>query len=220
MRRREFLTISAGAIGATALYIIAREYGPLERRGDDVLVPLRFFTAKEARVISAACERIFPRDANGAGATDAGVSIYIDRQLAGPYGRDKYRYVKPPFVTSVPEHGYQAQDNPRQVYRAGIRGLGDFDELSTDEQIRKLKEIETSSFFQLLRRHTIEGMFCDPMHGGNSEQVGWALIGYPGPQLSYREDIDRHFGQAFRPKITTVQQSAGRVPPLMEDERD
>ena len=220
MRRREFLTISAGAIGATTVYILAREYGPLERRGEDVVVPLRFFTAKEARIVSAACERIFPRDANGAGATDGGVVIYIDRQLAGPYGRDKYRYVKPPFLTSVPEHGYQAKENPRQIYRAGIRGLGNFDELSTGEQIRKLKEIETSSFFQLLRRHTIEGMFCDPMHSGNSGQVGWVLIGYPGPQWSYREDIDRHFGQAFRPKATTVQQLVGRVPPLLEDERD
>ena len=220
MRRREFLTISGGVIGATALYLIAREYGPLERHGEDVVVPLRFFTAKEARVVSAACERIFPRDANGAGATDAGVVIYIDRQLAGPYGRDKYRYVKPPFLSSVPEHGYQAKENPRQIYRAGIRGLGTFDELSTDDQIRKLKGIETSPFFRLLRRHTIEGMFCDPMHRGNSGQVGWALIGYPGPQMSYREDIDRHFGEAFRPKVTTVQQLVRRVPPLLEDERD
>jgi gluconate 2-dehydrogenase gamma chain len=181
---------------------------------------LRYFTAKEARVVSAACERIFPRDANGGGAADASVVIYIDRQLAGPYGRDKYRYVKPPFLTSVAEHGYQAKENPRQIYRAGIRGLGDFDELPTDEQIRKLKSVETSPFFRLLRGHTIEGMFCDPMHRGNSGQVGWALIGYPGPQMSYREDIDRHFGEAFRPEATTVQQLVGSVPPLLEDERD
>lgn len=220
MRRREFLTISAGAIGATTLLILARESGALERQGDDVVVPLRFLTAKEARVVSAACERIFPRDASGPGATDAGVIIYIDRQLAGPYGRDKYRYTKPPFVTSVPEHGYQAKENPRQMYRAGIRDLGNFDELAVDEQIRKLKEIETSSFFQLLRRHTIEGMFCDPMHGGNADLVGWALIGYPGPQWSYRDDIDRHFGQAWRPKATTVEQLMGHVPPLMEDESE
>jgi gluconate 2-dehydrogenase gamma chain len=220
MRRREFLTISAGAIGASALYILTRESGPLERRGANVVVPLRFFTAKEARVVTAACESIFPRDASGPGAMDAGVVIYIDRQLAGPYGRDKYRYVKPPFVTSVPEHGYQGKENPRQIYRAGIRDLGNFNKLSTDEQIRKLKEIETSSFFQLLRRHTIEGLFSDPMHGGNIGLVGWALIGYPGPQWSYREDIDQHFGQAWRPKATTVEQLMGRVPPLLEDESD
>ena len=220
MRRREFLTISAGAIGATALYILTRESGPLELRGANVVVPLRFFTAQEARVVSAACESIFPRDASGPGAMDAGVVIYIDRQLAGPYGRDKYRYVKPPFVTSVPEHGYQGKEDPRQIYRAGIRDLGNFGELSTGEQIRKLKAIETSGFFQLLRRHTIEGMFCDPAHGGNTGLVGWALIGYPGPQWSYREDIDRHFGQAWRPKATTLEQLTGRVPPLLEDESD
>jgi gluconate 2-dehydrogenase gamma chain len=220
MRRREFITISAGAIGATALYVLTQESDGLELRGGNVAVPLRFFTAKEARVVSAACESIFPRDASGPGAMDAGVAIYIDRQLAGPYGRDKYRYVKPPFVTSVPEHGYQGKENPRQIYRAGIRDLGDFAKLSTDEQIRKLKAIEASGFFQLLRRHTIEGMFCDPAHGGNTGLVGWALIGYPGPQWSYREDIDRHFGQAWRPKATTLEQLTGRVPPLLEDETD
>ena len=200
MRRREFLTISAGAIRATALYILTRESGPLERQGANVVVPLRFFTAKEARVVSAACERLCPRDASGPGATDAGVVIYIDRQLAGPYGRDKYRYVKPTFVTSVPEHGYQGKEARARSYRAGIRDLGNFRKLSTDDQIRKLKEIESSSFFRLLRRHTIEGMFCDPAHGGNTGLVGWTLIGYPGPQWSYRADIDQHFGQAWRPR--------------------
>ena len=220
MRRREFLTISAGTIGATALYILTRESSTFERRGANVVVPLRFFTAKEAGVVSAACERIFPRDANGPGAMDAGVVIYIDRQLAGPYGRDKYRYVKPPFVTSVPEHGYQGEENPRQIYRAGIHGLGNFGKLSPAEQVLKLQAIETSGFFQLLRRHTIEGMFCDPAHGGNTGLVGWVLIGYPGPQWSYRQDIDRHFGQAWRPQSTTLEQLTGRVPPLLEDERD
>ncbi len=72
-----------------------------------VRVPLRFFTAAEARVVVAACERIFPNDESGPGATEAGVVVYIDRQLAGPYGRDKYRYTKGPFVESLPEHGYQ-----------------------------------------------------------------------------------------------------------------
>jgi len=221
VRRREFVTISAGAIGATALYIITRESGPLKRKGDKVAVPLRFFTAREARLVSAACERIFPRDASGPGAADAAVVIYIDRQLAGPYGRDKYRYVKPPFRTSVAEHGYQGKRNPRQIYRAGIRDLDDFVELSVEAQIRKLKEIETSSFFQLLRSHTIEGMFCDPVHGGNAGLVGWALVGYPGPQWSFREDIDRHYGKAWRPKVTTLQQmTGGRVPPLIENESE
>ena len=220
MRRRQFLTVSAGAVSAMVLYVVARESGLLVRDDGTIDVPLRFFTAKEARTVSTACETIFPRDAHGSGATDAGVVIYIDRQLAGPYGRDKYRYTKPPFLTSVAEHGYQGEQNPRQMYRAGIRELGTFDELSSDAQISKLTEIENTSFFQLLRRHTIEGMFCDPVHGGNADLVGWTLIGYPGPQFNYRDAIDRHFGEPWRPKAGSMERLMGRVPPLLEDEKD
>lgn len=220
MRRRQFLAIPAGALGGTLLYVLARESARLEARDGSVAVPLRFFTTDEARVVAAACERIFPRDANGPGAIDAGVSIYIDRQLAGPYGRDKYRYVKGPFVTSVPEHGYQGKATPRQIYREGIRALGRFADLSVDAQDRALGQIEHSPFFELLRRHTIEGMFCDPMHGGNTGLAGWKLIGYPGPQMSYRDDIDRHYGQAWRPKAVSLQQLTKRTLPLSEDERD
>jgi len=39
--------------------------------------------------------------------------------------------------------------------------------------------IERSHFFQLLRTHTIEGMFCDPMHAETPGLIGWQLIGFP-----------------------------------------
>ncbi len=220
MRRREFLTIPAGAIGGTLLYVAARESLRLKVERGKVRVPLRFLTAEEARVISAACERIFPGDASSPGATDAGVVIYIDRQLAGPYGRDKFRYVKAPFVTSVPEHGYQGPENPRQIYRAGIPSLGNFADLPIDAQVRRLTAIEHTRFFELLRTHTLEGMFCDPMHGGNADLTGWNLIGYPGPQMSYRNDIDKHFGQAWRPRPASLQQITGRAAPVWEDEKE
>jgi gluconate 2-dehydrogenase gamma chain len=46
------------------------------------------------------------------------------------------------------------------------------------------------AFFTQLRNDTIEGMFSDPMHGGNRDLVGWKLIGYPGAQRFYTpEDI-------------------------------
>jgi gluconate 2-dehydrogenase gamma chain len=220
MRRREFLSIQAGAVGGTLLYFLSRESVRLEARDGKVRVPLRFFTSEEARTVTAACERIFPRDASGPGATDAGVVIYIDRQLAGPYGRDKYRYAKPPFVSSVPEHGYQGKETPRQIYRAGLREIGNFADLPVDAQIRKLTQIERSRFFDLLRTHTIEGMFSDPSHGGNADLAGWKLIGYPGPQMNYRNDIDRHYGQAWRPKPASLQQLIGRSAPVWEDEKD
>ena len=223
MKRREFLAVPASAIGGTLLYTLAREPLRLQAQtgGKDgiVKVPLRFFTAEEARVVAAACERIFPSDASGPGATEAGVVIYIDRQLAGPYGRDKYRYTKGPWVESFPEHGYQGKENPQETYRLGLKDLGNFTALSTEEQNKKLAEIERPHFFQLLRAHTIEGMFCDPMHGGNAGLIGWQLIGYPGPQMSYRNEIDKHFGQPWRPKPASLEQITGRTPNPWEDEK-
>lgn len=46
-------------------------------------------------------------------------------------------------------------------------------------------ELDPGLFFSTLRADTIEGMFADPLYGGNAGMVGWALIGYPGSQRSY-----------------------------------
>src|SRR6185503_9210088 len=81
MKRRVFLTVPAAAIGGTLLYTLAGERVRLQAQNGNVKVPLRFFTAEEERVVTAACERIFPSDASGPGATEAGVVIFIDRQL-------------------------------------------------------------------------------------------------------------------------------------------
>ena len=219
MKRREFLTVPAAAIGGTLLYTLAGEPVRMQAQTGTVKVPLRFFTAEEARVVAAACSRIFPSDASGPGATEANVVIFIDRQLAGPYGRDKYRYSKGPWVESYPEHGYQGKENPRETYRAAIKTLGDFTSLSPADQDAKLRSIEKSHFFQLLRTHTIEGMFSDPMHGGNAGLIGWQLAGYPGPQMGYRDEIDKHFGQPWRPKPASLEQITGRRGNPWEDEQ-
>src|SRR5580700_9729515 len=156
MKRREFLTVPATALGGTLLYTLAREPVRVQAQSGNLDIPLRFFSAAEARVITAACARIFPSDATGPGATEAGVVIYIDRQLAGPYGRDKYRYTKGPFVTSVPEHGYQGKQTPREMYRAGLAQLGAFADLTPEKQDETLLSIEKTTFFQMLRGHTLE----------------------------------------------------------------
>ena len=43
------------------------------------------FTQPEALIVAAAASRIFPSDETGPGAQEAGVAVYIDRQLAGPW---------------------------------------------------------------------------------------------------------------------------------------
>jgi gluconate 2-dehydrogenase gamma chain len=212
MRRREFLTLSATSIGGVLVYSLDREVVRLSAQANQsIRIPLRFFSQAEALVVAAAASRIFPSDEAGPGAQEAGVAVYIDRQLAGPWGRDRHRYTQGPFEENAPaEFGYQGKATPQQIYRQGLKDLTGFDHLEPAEQDKKLKGIETTLFFSLLRQNTIEGMFCDPMHGGNVDMVGWQLIGYPGPRMSNYDDVDKHFGEAFRPKPVSLLQATGR----------
>lgn len=36
-------------------------------------------------------------------------------------------------------------------------------------------------FFNLLVTHTRQGFLADPIYGGNKDQLGWQVIGFPGP---------------------------------------
>jgi len=221
MKRREFLTVPAKCLGGVLVYNLAGEAIRLQAQDGDVRIPLRFFTAAEARTVQAACARIFPSDESGPGATEANVIVYIDHQLAGPWGSDKYRYAKGPWVESFPEHGYQGKENPQQIYRAGILKLGeDFARLPADRQDQRLRAIERSMFFHILRTHTIEGMFSDPLHGGNAGLIGWQLVGYPGPLMSYRDEIDKYHGLPFEAKPKSLEQVLGRKVAGWEEEKE
>ncbi len=214
MKRREFILIPARALGG----LVVSSLVPLLAQ-ETVKVPLRFFTAAEARVVQAAAERIFPGDESGPGATDAGVVIYIDRQLAGPYGKDKYRYTKGPWIEAGPEHGYQGKETPREIYRAGLKLLPEgFADVSIGQQDEALEKIQVGWFFQLLHAHTVEGMFCDPLHGGNIGMVGWKLIGFPGPRMSYRYEVDKYRGQAYREAPKSLEQILRHPVKAAEDE--
>jgi gluconate 2-dehydrogenase gamma chain len=149
MRRREFLTLSAASIGGVVVYSLDREVFRLTAQTKQtVRIPLRFFSRAEALIVAAAASRIFPSDEVGPGAREAGVAIYIDRQLAGPWGRDRYRYTQEPFEENAPpEFGYQGKATPRQIYRQGLQELKGFDRLSDAEQDLKLAQIETTLFF-------------------------------------------------------------------------
>ena len=61
MKRREFITLPATSLGGVLLYTLAGEPLRVQAQTGDVRVPLRFFTAAEARVVEAACAKIFPR---------------------------------------------------------------------------------------------------------------------------------------------------------------
>src|ERR1700683_4890329 len=127
MRRRQFLVLSAASIGGVLVYSLDRRASRLfaqEKSTQTLKIPLRFFTEDEALIVAAAASRIFPSDDAGPGAKEAGVVIYIERHLAGPYGRDRYRYTQGPFDEKAPrEFGYQGEATPCKTYREGLKGL-------------------------------------------------------------------------------------------------
>jgi gluconate 2-dehydrogenase gamma chain len=204
MPRRQFLVISAAVVAGVLLSGLdgsANRVSPEDRL---IHIPLHFFDAAEAAIVMAAVSRIFPADESGPGAKQAGLVVYIDRQLAGPYGSDGHRYTQPPFEEGVPELGYQGKATPAEIYREGLKGLAGFHKLPPAEQDKALTQIESSLFFSLLRQHTIDGMFCDPVHGGNVDMLGWQLLGFPGARMSNYDDVDKHFGEAFRPAAVSL----------------
>jgi gluconate 2-dehydrogenase gamma chain len=219
MKRRHFLTVSAASVGGLLVYSLDGKAFRLATDDKTVLIPLRFFSEDEALIVSTAVARIFPSDESGPGAKEAGVVIYIDRQLAGPYGEDRYRYTQAPFESGSPDLGYQGKESPREVYREGLKPLKGLDRLEPAEQDARFKLIEKTYFFALLRRHTVEGMFCDPVHGGNVDMVGWQMLGFPGPQMSYREAVNTHFGEAYRPRPASLLQISGFKIQPSEDEK-
>jgi hypothetical protein len=80
MKHREFVSLPANCLGGILIYTLAGVPIRLHAQDGTVRLPSQFFTAREAQITAAACERIFPSDHNGPGAKEAGVVIYIDRQ--------------------------------------------------------------------------------------------------------------------------------------------
>lgn len=218
MRRRQFLTLSAATIGGVLVYSLDRKASLLTAQHKPVRIPLRFFTETEALIVAAAAARIFPSDDTGPGAREAGVAIFIDRQLAGPYGKDRFRYTQPPFEDAPREFGYQGSATPRQIYRDGLKTLQGFHLLAPGAQDKALRKIASTLFFSILRQNTIEGVFSDPMHGGNVDMVGWQLIGFPGPRMSNYDEIEKYYGKAFRPKPISLRQATGAKARPSKDE--
>jgi hypothetical protein len=105
----------------------------------------------------------------------------------------------------ISRFGWQSILTPRELYRMGIMAVDGFatenhggkyteleeaqqEEVMTalaDDEMEPIGGLPSSEFFDLLRQHTVEGMFGDPAYRGNRDMVGWKLIGYPGAQRAY-----------------------------------
>jgi gluconate 2-dehydrogenase gamma chain len=220
-RRRAFLVgtaIGAGAAASAALVpeALAKDHpqhhaaAQATAATDNTAVPIMgvrhcaFFNEDEARTVAAFTERLMPGAPGAAGATDADVLNYIDLALSGAYDDQQYFY----------RCGLAQLDaHCTQAYGKEFRRL---EAAQQDETIAALQQGKVAefvwptaqAFFATLRVHTMEGMFADPVYGGNKDFAGWRLVGFPGAQAIFTPE-DLKSSQAFnREPITGLQSRA------------
>jgi len=163
-----------------------------------------FLNHDQAATILAFTERLMPGAPGKPGARDAGVLNYIDLALAGAYAdlQDFYR------------RGLAQLDAYcRKTYNEPFVRLS---ATRQDEVITALDEGKAGGFtwptaqefFNTIRTHTMEGMFADPIYGGNKDFAGWRLVGFPGAQAIFTP-ADMQSKQAFtRAPILSLQAQA------------
>lgn len=83
----------------------------------------KYFTLQEAATVEAFVDRLIPADNLSPGGKDCGCAVYIDRQLAGPYGRSGGFYMLGPFQQGTKQQGPQSASTPAQNYRKGLAAL-------------------------------------------------------------------------------------------------
>ncbi|MDO7253536.1 gluconate 2-dehydrogenase subunit 3 family protein [Helicobacter cappadocius] len=178
-----------------------------------------FFTKDlDFAVLSASCERIFPKDDLGAGAIELGVPYFIDNQLAGAYGYNAREYMSGPFENGTPTQGYQTPLIRRDIFLEGIKSIEneaiknykksfvDLDAKNQDLILKSfeankvsMKGVSSSYFFSLLREMTLAGVYADPIYGGNDKMQGWKMKEFPGAQMSYMAFITDEKFQKISP---------------------
>ncbi|MDE7540975.1 gluconate 2-dehydrogenase subunit 3 family protein [Gluconobacter sphaericus] len=171
----------------------------------------KYFNREEWLFLNAACARIFPADAHGPDAALLGAPEFIDRQMDTPYGHGELWYMSGPFKEGAPNLGYQLSLPPRDLYRQAIAAVNayvrdhhqgqTFAQLIIPEQIALLKLFEQGTmtlgavpahtFFEQLRQNTLEGVFSDPLYGGNKALAGWTLLGFPGARADFMDWVNQ-----------------------------
>jgi gluconate 2-dehydrogenase gamma chain len=217
--RRDFLkgAVVGGAAAATATPNLS-EGAKAEQPGTPPAAEgYMFFNLGEAAFVEALVDHMVPADELSPKGTEIGINVYIDRALAGAWGKGDRLYMQGPWKSGVPSQGYQLPLTPAQLYRAGIEATNahcqktygrTFDRL--DEQQREDVLVALSNgklafgnglparvFWSAVYQTVMEGMFSDPIYGGNRDKAGWRLLGFPGAVAVHRDNVARFHDKKF-----------------------
>lgn len=141
---------------------------------------LRVLSRDEAETLELIADRIFPKTATP-GAVEIGAINYIDIALAGDYAalvplyrqglRAVNRYARAKFGRVFQSLDDELRDAVLLAFEAG--SIADFK--------------NAAEFFETVRCHILEGVFCEPQYGGNKDMMGWRLVDFPGQQFGYAD---------------------------------
>ena len=145
--------------------------------------PTTTLNGAETGTLAALVEGLFPRDELGPGAVDIGVVDYLRQAFLGPY-RDLIPIYRQALAglnaVAAREYGQGFSELASAPRDAIIRRL-------ERGEIEELLHTDAAHFFRIVWQHLREGLFGDPIHGGNRDMLGWRLIGFPGAQYGYSE---------------------------------
>lgn len=165
LTRRHFM--AGGAVAGAALAAGCKGRGPSD---------WDFLSDDQAMTLTVLCDQIIPAD-DFASASEAGVVTYIDRQLMRHYRRHRAAY----------EAGLQEADRVSKG-RCGA-ALAEAP-AKMQLEIATAVEKQQAEFFELLRKHTMEGYYGSPRHGGNRDAVSWRMLGLAEPPVRGRAHYD------------------------------
>jgi|ERR1700733_4993846 len=221
--RRTFLIQVAKAAGAGSLAaVVANETvaapAPSIEQPSASPAPYESLSPDEASFVEALVNVMCPADEHSPNGVDCGLATYIDRQLAGPYGKGAGRYQRGPFRSGKPELGLQLPLTPEEFCKAGIAAADAACVEGRGKAFAALTPAEADAFIKttILEDHVksdgislaqwfnevvyplfVEACFADPMYGGNRNAVFWRMIGYPGLPATHTLDMTRYRGKPY-----------------------
>ena len=110
-----------------------------------------FLNAPEAAFIEAFVDVIVPADELTPSGTALGLATFIDRQLAGAWGKGDRLYRQGPWKEGSPGQGYQLPLTPAEFFRAGIDAVNrhckevngkEFDRLTAADKQKVLEDLD------------------------------------------------------------------------------
>jgi gluconate 2-dehydrogenase gamma chain len=218
--RREFLTsvsvVGVGVASASALAPVASEAQtvsePPAAQHTAEAAGYLYLKPTEQAFVEGLVDHMIPKDELTGSGTEIGIATYIDRALAGSWGKGDHLYKEGPWQRGTPNQGYQLPLTPAALYRAGIQGSNaycrktfgkDFDRCTAEQKEAFLKDLAAAkitlegglpgrAFFDMFYENVMEGLFADPIYGGNKDKVGWKMIGFPGVMANNAENVKKY----------------------------